>query len=72
MYTTDIGDRRAKVFIQQQDIKTIATRKFFKVRFDLINLLLELKVKKVGCRGCLIKIIYSLLINKALLDLIIY
>lgn len=32
VYTTDIGDRKGKVFIQQQDIETMALRKFKKQR----------------------------------------
>ena len=31
MYTTEIGDKKAKVFIQQQDLDTLATRKFKRV-----------------------------------------
>lgn len=30
VFTTDIGERKGKVFIQQQDLATIATRKFRK------------------------------------------
>jgi len=32
MFTTEIGDKKAKVFIQQQDLDIMATRKF-KVSF---------------------------------------
>ena len=30
VYTNELGERRGKVFIQQQDLQTIATRKFKK------------------------------------------
>ena len=30
VYTNELGERKGKVFIQQQDLKTIATRKFKK------------------------------------------
>ncbi len=30
VYTNELGERRGKVYIQQQDLKTIATRKFRK------------------------------------------
>ncbi|TNV77302.1 hypothetical protein FGO68_gene14700 [Halteria grandinella] len=30
VYTTDIGEKRGKVYIQQQDLQTIANRKFFR------------------------------------------
>ena len=30
MYTNELGERRGKVYIQQQDLQTIATRKFRK------------------------------------------
>ncbi len=30
VFTTELGERKGKVFIQQQDLKTMATRKFRK------------------------------------------
>lgn len=30
VYTTELGERKGKVFIQQQDLQTLATRKFRK------------------------------------------
>lgn len=30
VYTTEIGEKKGRVFIQQQDLQTIATRKFKK------------------------------------------
>jgi ribosome production factor 2 len=30
VYTTELGERKGKVYIQQQDLQTIATRKFKK------------------------------------------
>jgi len=29
-FTTELGEEKAKVFVQSQDLDTIATRKFFK------------------------------------------
>lgn len=37
IYTTEIGEKRAKVFIQQQDIQTIANRKFKVIAYLFIN-----------------------------------
>ena len=50
MYTTEIGDRKGKVFIQKQEVEKIATRKFFKnvsILFLKSNHSIQTKKEKV-------------------------